>query len=162
MKYVETPIIIHINNCVFHKDTFSQGLNFNTSSRASMVAAAVALRFVAVFSIRVGVPQRVVEAIGIPVICLRVLFVLDNDVGREHAADERVVQASVHVYQAELIVVLVQGVASVERGGDVVICVKLDIHFFSFNSTTASMRSPVLSSTTYMYSAGTKQQREGD
>ena len=125
MKYVETPIIIHINNCVFHKDTFSQGLNFNTSSRVSMVAAAVALRFVAVFPIRV-------------------------------------VQAAVHVYQAEVIVVLVQSVTAVERCGDVVICVKLDIHFFSFNSTTASMRSPVLSSTTYMYSAGTKQQREGD
>ena len=161
MKYVETPIIIHINNCVFHKDTFSQGLNFNTSSRASMVAAAVALRFVAVFSARVGVPQRVIEAIGISVICLRVLFVLDNDVDREHAADERVVQAAVHVYQTEVIVVLVQGVTAVERGGGV-ICVKLDIHFFSFNSTTDSMRSPVLSSTTYMYSAGTKHQREGD
>ena len=132
MKYVETPIIIHINNCVFHKDTFSQGLNFNTSSRASMVAVAVALRFVAVFSIRVGVPQRVVEAIGIPVICLRVLFVLDNDVGREHAADERVVQAAVHVYQTEVIVVLVQGVTAVERGGGV-ICVKLDIHFFYYS-----------------------------
>lgn len=124
MKYVETPIIIHINNCVFHKDTFSQGLNFNTSSRVSMVAAAVALRFVAVFPIRV-------------------------------------VQAAVHVYQAEVIVVLVQSVTAVERGGGV-ICVKLDIHFFSFNSTTDYMRSPVLPSTTYMYSAGTKQQREGD
>ena len=83
MKYVETPIIIHINNCVFHKDTFSQGLNFNTSSRVSMVAAAVALRFVAVFLARVDILQRVVHAVGVAVESLLGSGVLHVVVGRE-------------------------------------------------------------------------------
>ena len=70
---------------------------------------------------RVSKPQRVIEAVRISVICLRVLFVLDHNVGREHSADERVVQAAVHVYQTELVIVLVHGVAAVEGGGDVVV-----------------------------------------
>ena len=40
---------------------------------------------------------------------------------REHPADERVVQSSVHVDETELVVVLVHGVTAVEGGGDVVV-----------------------------------------
>ena len=76
---------------------------------------------------RVSKPQRIIETIRISVICLGVLFVLNNDVGREHAADERVVQAAVHVYQTELVIVLVQGVAAVEGGGDVVVGQRLRV-----------------------------------
>ena len=70
---------------------------------------------------RVSKPQRVVEAIRISVEGLRVVCVLYNYVGREHPADEGVVQSSVHVDESEVVVVLVQGVASVKRGGDIVV-----------------------------------------
>ena len=70
---------------------------------------------------RVSKPQGVVEAVGVSVIGLGVLFVLNDDVGGEHPADEGVVQSSVHVDESEVVVVLVQGVASVNRGVDVVV-----------------------------------------
>lgn len=63
----------------------------------------------------VGKSQRVVEAVGIAVVGLGVVFLLDDDVGREHAAHGGVVHATVHVYQAEAVVVLVQGEAAVEH-----------------------------------------------
>ena len=69
----------------------------------------------------VGEPQWVVETIRIPVIGLGVLFILYNYVGREHTADERVVQSSVHVDESEVVVVLAHGVAAVEGGGGVVV-----------------------------------------
>ena len=48
---------------------------------------------------RVSKPQWIIETIRISVEGLRVVCVLYNYVGGEHAADERVVQAAVHVYQ---------------------------------------------------------------
>ena len=48
---------------------------------------------------RVSKPQWIIETIRISVEGLRVLFILYYNVGREHAADEGVVQAAVHVYQ---------------------------------------------------------------
>ena len=49
------------------------------------------------------------------------------NVGREHPADEGVVQSSVHVDEPELVVMLMQGVAAVEGGGGVVVGQRLQV-----------------------------------
>ena len=55
------------------------------------------------------------------------MCVLYNYVGREHPADEGVVQAAVHVDEPKVVVVLVHGVAAVEGGGDVVVGQRLRV-----------------------------------
>ena len=70
---------------------------------------------------RVSKPHWIIETIRISVEGLRVLFILYYNVGREHSADEGVVQSSVHVDESEVVVVLVQSVTAVEGGGDVVV-----------------------------------------
>ena len=74
---------------------------------------------------RVSKPQWVVEAIRISVEGLRVVCVLYNYVGGEHAADERVVQAAVHVDEPKVVVVLVHGAAKLFSG-----CKVTKIYFF--------------------------------
>ena len=76
---------------------------------------------------RVSKPQWIIETIRISVEGLRVLFILYYNVGREHSADEGVVQSSVHVDESEVVVVLVHGVAAVEGGGDVVVGQRLRV-----------------------------------
>lgn len=49
------------------------------------------------------------------------MLVLDGNVGREHTAQNGVVQPAVHVNQVEVVIMLVQGIASVEGVGHVAI-----------------------------------------
>ena len=70
---------------------------------------------------RVGKPQRIVEAIGIAVVGLYGVFVLYGDVGREHTADDGIVQTAVHVDKVEVVIMLVQGIATVEGVGNVAV-----------------------------------------
>lgn len=49
------------------------------------------------------------------------MFVLYDDVWREHAAYERVVHAAVHIDEAEVVVMFVHGVAAVEMRGNIVV-----------------------------------------
>lgn len=100
------------------------------------------------FPTRISIFQWIVQAIGIPVEILRVVGALNVVVGREEGRHVGVVDTAVHVDETEVVEVLVQSVTAVERGGDVVICEKFGRHRFSFSSTFASTRSPVLSSTT--------------
>ena len=76
---------------------------------------------------RVSKPQWIIETIRISVEGLGVVCVLYNYVGREHPADEGVVQAAVHVDESELVIVLVQSVTAVEGGGDVVVGQRLRV-----------------------------------
>lgn len=46
-----------------------------------------------------------------------VTYKIDGDVGREHAAQDGVVEPAVHVDQPEVVVMLVQGIALVEGEG---------------------------------------------
>ena len=66
-------------------------------------------------SIRVGVGQWVVEAIGISVEVLAEVGHLDVVVRAEHAGGERVVQAPVHVDQTYLSDVLVSSKTSIKH-----------------------------------------------
>ena len=70
---------------------------------------------------RISEPQRIVEAVAVSIICLRVLFVLDYHVGRKHAAKDGVIKPSVHIDEVELVIVLMQGVATVKSRGYVVV-----------------------------------------
>ena len=70
---------------------------------------------------RIREPQRIVEAVGIAVVGLQVVLVLYGDVGGELASYDGVLHAAVHVDEVEAVVVLMQGVATVESRGYVVV-----------------------------------------
>ena len=50
---------------------------------------------------RVCILQRIIEAIRIGIVVLRVLLILDVGVGREETAEGRVVETGVHIDEAE-------------------------------------------------------------
>ena len=68
-----------------------------------------------VLSIVINIPQRVVEAVAVAVVVLGVVGGLHQRVGRQEAAHGGVVQAGVHVQQAEPRQVLVTGVAAPQQ-----------------------------------------------
>lgn len=70
---------------------------------------------------RIREPHWVIEAVAVPVVSLRALLVLDHDVGREHTAEDGVVETAVHVDEFKRIVVLVEGVATAENMAHVVV-----------------------------------------
>ena len=68
-------------------------------------------------SVRICVLQRVVQAIAISVEALAIVGLLHVVVGREEAAEQRVVEAAVHINQAIFGQHFVAGVAALECNG---------------------------------------------
>lgn len=65
---------------------------------------------------RIGIFQRVIQYIAVAVIALAVIWCLYDGVGGEEAAEMRVVDATIHVYQADRVEVFVAGEAALGIG----------------------------------------------
>ena len=69
------------------------------------------------FPTRIHIPQRIIPHVAIPVVPLRAQARVHVVVGGEHAAEQRIIHAPVHVDEAKLGQHLVAGVAPVEPVG---------------------------------------------
>lgn len=65
-----------------------------------------------------SVGEWVVEPVGVAVECICTEPILHERIGAREPADERVVDAPVHVDQGDLLEMLVPGVAAVREAGD--------------------------------------------